>query len=436
MFANKNWEEFTYYLFMYLRDGQRGKFRSDYFQLHRNDQLRFFNMLADTSRQTFYEFIEPNEFGPVFSKLDKVRKQLIIKEMKETYVFAMIDSLRADEMVDFFGELEPTAIAYYLQTLNKQKAEQIKMLLSYEDGTAGAMMTTEYVTAYIHEKVAVVLERLFNIGKKAETIYYIFIVTNSNQLIGVVSLRDLVVTPRDHKMGFVMKEKVISVMPSTDEQEVVQIIRDYDLLLVPVVNNNNELIGIITVDDVLDVKNVETTKRNNLVHSSQIIWSRLFLVTTLFISLIVVTVIASSRFSIQATTLTIFFPLLIAIIASVLSTQITVFSLQVLSGKRPKKEFIRLVVKNELLRALVFAIICGVLSSMIVFSFIKNNIQIGITFGVAMFLAIISCVITGALIPYVMTKLKLLSEDITILINTLVTSMICFFITVFLFYFV
>lgn len=257
MFTMKNWEEYTYYLFMYLKDEKLAKFRSDYFQLHYTNQLRFFHMLDGAYRQQLYKYINPNELAPIFSKLNINEKQRMMEELNEAYVIAMIDSLRTDEVIRFLSEINQDRVNYYLTSMDRHKVKKIRKLLSHRSGTAGAMMATEYVTAFVHEPIFIVLERLRKIGRNAETIYYIYVVTNENQLIGVVSLRDLITKPHNHTIGFVMKEQVIAVSPTTDEKDVVKIIKDNDLLLVPVITDRNELIGIITVDDVLDVDSEE-----------------------------------------------------------------------------------------------------------------------------------------------------------------------------------
>src|SRR5699024_8441421 len=122
---------------------------------------------------------------------------------------------------------EPSETVYYLQKLSVEKANEIKQLLRFKDGTAGAMMTTEVMTAEVDETVGKVLERIFQTGKYSETIYYIYIVTGLNELLGVVSLRELMLVPRGHTMKFVMKKQVVTVLASTDEQEVVAIVKDY-----------------------------------------------------------------------------------------------------------------------------------------------------------------------------------------------------------------
>src|SRR5690625_2775463 len=171
MHVIKNWEEYTFYLLIDLKNKNKGKFRSDFFQLHRNDQLRLFNILEDTSRIVFYEYINPAEFAPIFAKLTITNKQFVLKQVDKQYEQGIMESLPADEVVRFFNKIDKDEINYYLSHFSQERAKQIRSLLDYKAGTAGAMMTTEFVTARPTETVEHVLNRLFKTGKYSETIY-------------------------------------------------------------------------------------------------------------------------------------------------------------------------------------------------------------------------------------------------------------------------
>lgn len=285
MFYIKNWEEYTYYLLLYLKEDRKGKFRSAFFQLHRKDQVRFFTQLDKVTRNYFYECVMPHEVALLFAKLSITKKKTIVNEVDPLYERALLHNVPSDEVARFLKRLTPNEQTYYLSRLPERKVEQIKLLLSYNDGTAGALMTTDFITARINETVEDVLNRLFTLGKYTDTIYYIYIVTESNKLIGVVSLRDLIVVPRRHTMKFMMKKRVVSVHLSTDEQRVVTIFKAYDLLLIPVVSHEEELLGIITIDDAMDItdRNKKVTIMNSILGK----WSRSLMFTIAIIGLIV-----------------------------------------------------------------------------------------------------------------------------------------------------
>lgn len=134
-----------------------------------------------------------------------------------------------------------------------EAAKEIRALLNYEDETAGAIMTPEFVSIVANQTVRSAMAILKSKAPDAETIYYIYVVNVDNVLVGVISLRDLIVNDEDMMIGDIMSERIVSVNVNEGQEDVAHKIRDYDFLAVPVVDENNVLLGIITVDDIIDV---------------------------------------------------------------------------------------------------------------------------------------------------------------------------------------
>ncbi|MWO10885.1 CBS domain-containing protein, partial [Escherichia coli] len=125
-------------------------------------------------------------------------------------------------------------------------------LLHYEDETAGAIMTTEFVSIVANQTVRSAMYVLKNEADVAETIYYIYVVNQEEQLVGVISLRDLIVNDDDAMISDLMSERVLSVHVGDDQEDVAQTFRDYDFLALPVTDYDDHLLGIVTVDDIID----------------------------------------------------------------------------------------------------------------------------------------------------------------------------------------
>lgn len=432
MFDVRNWEEYTYYLLINLQNENRSKFRAEYFQLHRNDQLRFFEMLTDNLRAIFYDFIEAKEFAPNFAKLSISKQRKVLEEVNEAYELAIIENLPSDELVNFLKQVKSEELVRYLKKFTPEKAEQVKMLLSYKQGTAGALMTTEFITARKEETTKSVLARLFEGEKYRESIYYIYIVNESNKLVGVVSLYELMLVPSGHRMDFVMKEQVVSVLTSTDEQEVVTIVKDYDLLLVPVVNESRQLIGIITVDDVMDIDEKRKDDSAKMLPKKR---RYLFMTATLMSGVIFSIITSLGHFSVNHAARIVIFTLIISIIAGLLSTQSSVTTMNIVAEENYSWKRILIGLKeNEFIVTFIYLAIVGVLSGLVSLSFIEHNQPIGFVFGATLFLAIISSVLIGTLTPFVLQEFKLNSKQATIMANILVTSFICTIVAWSLFY--
>ena len=165
-----------------------------------------------------------------------------------------------DNSVDILNKLSKSKVASLLTLMDKDEANEIKALLHYEEDTAGGIMTTEYISLKSTTPVKEALMHVKEQAPDAETIYVIFAVNEAGQLVGVFSLRDLITAENDSYIEDVMSERVISVNVADDQEDVAQVIRDYDFIAVPVVDYQNHLLGIITIDDILDVMDEEASE--------------------------------------------------------------------------------------------------------------------------------------------------------------------------------
>ena len=136
---------------------------------------------------------------------------------------------------------------------------KLRLFLHYEEYTAGSIMTTEYVVIPQNSTVRSAMTILRNAAPEAETIYYIFVVDEDERLTGVVSLRDLIIAHEDTFIHTIMNDRVVSVLVSEDQEDVARMIKDYNFLAVPVVDFQQHILGIITVDDILDVLEEEAS---------------------------------------------------------------------------------------------------------------------------------------------------------------------------------
>lgn len=440
MLTIKNWEEYTYYLLMYLKRQQKAHFRMDFFQLHPTNQVDFFRLLDKEKRQCFYHFTDPKELAVIFSHLALQEQNEIMEELDEQYALAMIKELRTDDAVDFFKESRKDLTARYLSLMDEKTAKKIKTFMMYEKETIGSLMTTEFVTAEASETVEQVLLRLRHEGKLAETIYYIYVVNEKKRLIGVVSLRELIVSHPQDALLHIMKEHLITASTNMEQEKAVAIIEEYDLLAVPVVNHDDEMIGIITVDDVLDVMQKEALQdrreytaanmENNLLKVAKI---RLpWLLLLLFLSVFTIKIIAAS--TLKADYLSIFTPLM-AIIAVHTGVQSqSVVQRKLSQNELDKKTFVKLC-KREAIIASLLGIVCGFFTAILGY-FVINSMTKSAILGVSMLVNIFICTLTGTMVPFIIHRLKIdpdvASSPFMIIINTTISILLCFIATSFI----
>ena len=206
------------------------------------------------------KFLPADVTGEVLSYLDPDLTPEIIHALGETKGSAVLDSMYLDDVADILGELEPTEQKELLEMMEEDDAQDVRELLVYPEDTAGSIMTTEYVA--LNENVTA--EEAINILREkapsAETVYYVYVVDDDDVLVGVMSLRDLIVTPPNWTIGHIMHTRVKSVTDYTDQEEVASLVSRYDIMAVPVTDEEMHLVGIITVDDILDVIEEEATE--------------------------------------------------------------------------------------------------------------------------------------------------------------------------------
>ncbi|MCR6098185.1 magnesium transporter [Salipaludibacillus agaradhaerens] len=415
----KNREEFTYYLFLYLKKNEKESFRTEFLDLHPTDQIDIFKQMSEEKRKRVYDYLEPIEFAGIFQGLALAEQKTVFSELEDAFALNMLNELAADDITDFFGQIPDGIASFLLSKMGKKEANNIKQLLSYKEETAGAIMTTEFITLAPKDTVLAVMERLREEGMDAETIYYLYVTNDEDKLIGIVSLRELIISVADDTIEDLMKEQVISVSPLTDQEEVSTIIKDYDLLAVPVVTNDGKMIGIVTVDDIIDVIEEETTEdigqlaavKGALdlnVNALTATKKRLpWLVLLLFVGMFTAGLIGRYEGTLaEVAILAVFIPL-IADMAGNTGTQSLAIVVRGLALEKFDRKGIVKLLKRELLTGGLMGIVCGLLVSVITLVIPGANLILGSVIGLSLFITIVISTLTGTVIPLIIHRFKI-----------------------------
>lgn len=246
----------------YLENDDIDQFRDEFLALHTYEQSEYFEDTTDENRQKIFQYLSPEEVANFFDQLDidDDEYELLFDKMNATYAIHILEEMSYDNAVDILNELTKPKVASLLTLMNKDDANEIKALLHYDEDTAGGIMTTEYLSLKAHTPVKEALLLVKAQAPDAETIYVIFVVDDDGKLVGVLSLRDLIVAENDAYIEDIMNERVISVNVADDQEDVAQVMRDYDFMAVPVIDYQEHLLGIITIDDILDVMDEEASE--------------------------------------------------------------------------------------------------------------------------------------------------------------------------------
>jgi len=164
----------------------------------------------------------------------------------------ILEEMSPDDAADLVADLDQTTRDEILAHMEQDEKDEVQELLSYPEDSAGGMMTTEFVALEEHLTAAEAIDHLRALEPDAETIYYIYVTDESDRLTGVLSLRDLIVAQPDTQIRSVMIREPVTVAVLADEDEVAEVVAHYNLLAVPVVDDEERLVGIVTVDDAID----------------------------------------------------------------------------------------------------------------------------------------------------------------------------------------
>ena len=196
----------------------------------------------------------------VFSYLEVDSQQLIITSLSDKEAANVIDNLMADDAVDLLEEMPANVVDKLLENAKPDTRQAINHLLRYPEDSAGSIMTVEYVALKENMTVLEAIERIRKVGLDSETINICYVLDPKRRLVGTVALRYLLLSDADEVIGDIMHENVISINTLMDQEQVAAQFKKYDFTAMPVVDNEDRLVGIITVDDIVDIMEEETTE--------------------------------------------------------------------------------------------------------------------------------------------------------------------------------
>jgi len=209
-------------------------------QVHTKERTAIFTALSEKTAAEALHELEPMIGAMLLSTVDTKKALNILEKMP------------VDEAADLLGDLPPEKTEEFLRLIKVKKAAEIRKLLTHHDETAGGLMTTEFITLPQNLTIEQTINRLREQAPNAETIYYLYVVDEAERLMGVLSLRNLIIASPEKILSEVMIKDCITVTPEMNQRQVAGIISKYNLLAVPVVDADHKISGIITVDDVMD----------------------------------------------------------------------------------------------------------------------------------------------------------------------------------------
>jgi magnesium transporter len=373
--------------------------------------------LAADERIPIFQLLEPEGAGDVLIEIEPPVQERILKDLDNKAISDIVAELDSDDAADLVGDLPADRAKEVIDAVDDHVSEELEKLLPFPDDTAGGLMALEFVAVKADVTVGDAIKTVREEGREIENLYYIWVTDGFQRLVGVISLKDLVLEPEDRKVSEIMNPDVISVGVDTDQEEVANIVRRYDLVSIPVVDDYFRLVGRITHDDIMDVIEEEIDEDMSLMagvidqevtEESTIKISRArlpWLIAALFGGVFAAVVINQFEASLQTMiSLSFFFPVVMAMggntgiqAATVVVRGLATGDIGLVNiGKR---------LWMELRVALINGIICGGILGLIV-GFWVGDYRLGIIVNAALFLIIVLSGIIGAAVPLILKRLN------------------------------
>ncbi|WP_059106104.1 magnesium transporter [Shouchella shacheensis] len=415
---NQKREEYAKQILKGLQVEDREQFRELFLVLHPTEQIEIFMTFESGSQKLVHHFLTPEEFAEIFQGLDSIDQEKVVKELDKTYAAEMFNTMYADDVADFLAEAQDVNVETILNSMDKVEAEEVKELLAYEPETAGAIMTKEFIRVSSAAKASDVIRQLRQLGPEAETIYYLYVVDREETLVGVVSLRDLIIAPEHEIVEHLMSTRVVSVSDTADQEEVAKVIQKYDFLAVPVVTAKGTLAGIVTVDDIIDVLEEEATEDLgefsasrgatdvNVTAFTAARKRAPWIILLMFFGLITAEVIGQFEETLEAIVLLAAFIPLIMDSAGNTGTQSLAVAVRGLALGTINKKGVGKMIRREFGTGVMLGLICMLVLGITV-TFIHGNWLLAFIVGVSIFLTLSIATIVGATVPLIINKLKL-----------------------------
>ena len=406
------------------------------------DVAELLNDTEDGKDILLFRLLPKDLASEVFAEMDADTQENIIKAFTDKELSGIINDLFVDDTVDIIEEMPSNVVRKILRVANKETRESINKLLGFPKDSAGSIMTPECITLRPHMTVDDALKKIRRQAVDKETIYTCYVTDDQKRLLGIVSAKDIILHQPEDKIGDFMQENIISCHTHTDKEEVSNLLAKYDLLAIPIVDSEDRINGIVTIDDAIDVIQEEATEdiskiagmapttkpylQTNVfaIFKNRIPWLVILLLSATFTGLII---------NSYESTLNALSPLLFACIPMLMGTggnsgsQASVTIIQALATDEVTfKDTLKVIWKEirvAIITALILAIVCFAKLQLIdnlIFGY-DYTIKISAVVSISLFMTICAAKIVGACLPLLAKKCHL---DPAVVANPFITTIV------------
>ncbi|OPL16892.1 MAG: magnesium transporter [delta proteobacterium MLS_D] len=408
----------------YLAAGDVDALRDFFSSVHPADAALILESYTPEKACNFINILDIESRVQIFNYLPARFEARMASTMARSDLVTIIKAMSHDERADLFNQFEPEQRTEILQALEQSERDDINKLTSYPEGTAGAVMTSDYCSLAPHLTAGEALAKLRREAPNRETIYQSYVTDDERKLLGVVSLRELVMASPEARLMDIMSDDLIFCHATASDEEVAEVLAKYDLMAVPIINGDDKLVGIVTFDDVHDIIEEEATEDFHRMgsiggygeklsdtgyidaSSRLLIQKRLpWLLALVFVNLLSGAGIAYFEPTIQAAVALVFFlPLLIASGGNAGAQSATLMVRALATGDVQSGDWIRLL-GREVGIALILGL--GMALAVSLVGAARSGPEVALVVAVTMLSVVLFGSLVGCLLPFVLTRFNL-----------------------------
>lgn len=407
--------EITLAIIQSLKDGKKSIFLDIIEELQPYDIAQQYLHIPSKHRNKFLLYLPLEELTEFIQEIEREDQLLVLEKLGIEKSTKVLDLMENDNLATLLTDLEPEKIEELLSEMNQAESQVVQNLMTYEPETAGRIMNNRYVWIPKHYTVREAVDKLKHFAELAEYLNYLYVIDDEKKLIGVISYKDLLLSELVDKIEDIMYSRVVKVDVHTDQEEVAKLISRYDFITLPVIEEDGRLVGVITVDDIIDVviqeanedieklsasgKSIDFTTKPFVAAYRRLPW----LVLLLFIGLVSGSIIDTFSATLkQVVSLAFFMPMISGMTGNTGTQSLAVVVRGLVSNDLDIKQVIKLVFR-ELWVGIIIGVTCAVIISLIAFVW-QGNMVLGLVVGSSLLITLIIGTLAGTIIPLILYK--------------------------------
>ena len=402
-----------------IKNGAEKSLLNIFADLHPADTAEIINHIDFESAKYAFSILDTKTAGEVVTEIDENLREKILKEIDVKTITDIVDELYTDDATDIVSDLPEPVARQVLKNIDKEDSEFVKELLKYPEDSAGGIMTSDYVYVYSDATIKDAIAEVRNNAEEFDHIYHIYVLKDNDELLGIVTLKSLLINPLQKKVKSVIQEDLMFVTPEMDQEEVANIMNRYDLVSIAVVDEHRRMLGRITFDDIQDVIQEEASEDMQKIaglteeeETSDSIFkvSRIrlpWLMVALAMELLAALVLRGYESYIQEIFVATFFIPVVMAMGGSTGTQAAIVMVRGISaGDVWKQESFSSIGKEFLVALLNAIVLSSILLTSVLLIFSRDELSLTFAFVLtaSLMIIIIMATIVGASIPLVLNK--------------------------------